>query len=329
MNADPTISVIINNYNYAKFVGRAIQSVLDQSYPKVECIVVDDGSSDDSISIINSYNRIKIISKTNGGQTDAAIAGLALATGDLIFFLDADDFLDRNCCATVVERYSVDVSLYQFKLRKISIDGQQLGELPTQPFLQGGQKTFVRQHGYIPSSPTSGNAFSMQHCRQVFSSIKLSDRRNFFDGYLIYAAPFFGEVRVIDQVLGSYLVHGANVSTAARTAKAALHNASNALWQRTSILISNGETFSSIDQAARYLSPIHLRNAIVARRVFGRQAILPTLSNFQIWRLAICRTLKYPAGSIVSRIKSLSISTLSSIVPRQIMMRIYDKPVRK
>lgn len=87
-------SVIITNYNYRRFVFSAIESVLQQTMIPDEVIIVDDGSCDDSLDIIEQYRscpRVKIISKANGGQLSAFNAGYTETTGDLIFFLDADD----------------------------------------------------------------------------------------------------------------------------------------------------------------------------------------------------------------------------------------------
>jgi glycosyltransferase involved in cell wall biosynthesis len=90
--ANILVSIIINNYNYAKFLSEAIDSALDQTYHSYEVIVVDDGSTDDSREIIESYKK-KVISilKPNGGQASAFNAGFAASKGDIICFLDSDD----------------------------------------------------------------------------------------------------------------------------------------------------------------------------------------------------------------------------------------------
>lgn len=89
----PEISVILNNYNYGEFIGEAIQSVLAQDFSDFELIVVDDGSTDCSRREIEKWNdaRIRTIFKANGGQLSAFHAGLAVATGGILCFLDSDD----------------------------------------------------------------------------------------------------------------------------------------------------------------------------------------------------------------------------------------------
>ncbi len=97
----PLVSILINNYNYGKFLAEAFDSALAQTYDRCETIVVDDGSTDNSPEIIASYgDRIVPIFKTNGGQASAFNAGFAASSGDIICFLDADDvFLPEKAAA--------------------------------------------------------------------------------------------------------------------------------------------------------------------------------------------------------------------------------------
>ncbi len=86
------ISVLINNYNYARFLPACIDSVLAQDYADFEIIVVDDGSTDDSRDIIASYGtRIVPVLKENGGQASSFNAGFAASSGQILCLLDADD----------------------------------------------------------------------------------------------------------------------------------------------------------------------------------------------------------------------------------------------
>ena len=87
-------SIIINNYNYDRFLKDAIDSALGQSHADTEVIVVDDGSTDDSRRIIGGYgSRIIPVLKENGGQASALNAGFAASRGDIVIFLDSDDML--------------------------------------------------------------------------------------------------------------------------------------------------------------------------------------------------------------------------------------------
>ena len=89
------ISIVIPLYNKEKFIKNTINSVLRQSYKDFELVIVDDGSTDDSVNIVKSISdsRIRIISKQNEGVSKTRNRGIIEAKGEYIFFLDADDYL--------------------------------------------------------------------------------------------------------------------------------------------------------------------------------------------------------------------------------------------
>ncbi len=97
----PRISVIIPVYNVEKYLNECLDSVIEQTFSDIEIICVNDGSTDNSLDILNRYsindNRIKIISQENAGLAPARNAGMKIATGNYIFFLDSDDyFYNKN-----------------------------------------------------------------------------------------------------------------------------------------------------------------------------------------------------------------------------------------
>ena len=99
---DAKISVIVPVYNQEKYLEECIESIINQTYKNLEIILVDDGSTDDSLKICKKYKkidkRIKIVEKENGGLSTARNAGLAIATGDYIMFCDSDDYyLPKTC----------------------------------------------------------------------------------------------------------------------------------------------------------------------------------------------------------------------------------------
>lgn len=91
------VTVIITCFNYGQYVGEAIRSVLDQTVRAQQIVVVDDGSTDNSLDVIREFvPRVEIVTQPNAGVVAAKNLGLALATARWIIFLDADDMLDRS-----------------------------------------------------------------------------------------------------------------------------------------------------------------------------------------------------------------------------------------
>src|SRR3954468_21000759 len=108
----PLVSILINNYNYGRFLVEAIDSALNQTYRHCEVVVVDDGSTDDSRQIIARYgDRIRTVLKPNGGQGSTFNAGWKEARGDIICFLDADDAFTPYKVERILQVFKEDPSL--------------------------------------------------------------------------------------------------------------------------------------------------------------------------------------------------------------------------
>lgn len=111
----PLLSIIVPIYNTATFLNRCIDSILTQKYTHFELILIDDGSKDQSGKICDEYaqkdSRIVVIHKPNGGQSSARNAGLNIAKGDYITFVDSDDYISMDCYQNNMEILSRDKSI--------------------------------------------------------------------------------------------------------------------------------------------------------------------------------------------------------------------------
>lgn len=114
----PLISIIVPIYNIAEYASECIQSLINQTYKNIEIILVDDGSTDHSPAICDEFaeqdERIKVIHKRNGGLSDARNAGLDVATGEYIGFVDGDDWVDEDMYETLyhlIYEHQADISI--------------------------------------------------------------------------------------------------------------------------------------------------------------------------------------------------------------------------
>lgn len=121
------ISIIIPTYNIEQYVGACLDSVINQTWENLEIIVVDDGSTDDTVKILEIYAkkdvRIKVIKKENGGVTSARLVGVQQATGEFIGFVDGDDIIESDMYERLLKNakdYHADISHcgYQMVLQK-------------------------------------------------------------------------------------------------------------------------------------------------------------------------------------------------------------------
>ena len=116
MNENIKISIVTPSYNQGEFIEQTIQSVLNQTYKNIEYIIIDGGSTDNTLEIIDKYrNKIDIvISEKDKGQSDAINKGFKLATGTLVGWINSDDLLYPDCVEQMVKLYTEhpDGSIY-------------------------------------------------------------------------------------------------------------------------------------------------------------------------------------------------------------------------
>lgn len=209
----PTASIVITNYNYGRFLARCIDSALAQSYAGIDVVVVDDVSQDNSRDIIASYGDriVPVLQARNGGQGAAFNAGFRACRGDVVFFLDADDWLYPKAVERVLAHMAAGVAQAQFRLHLVDRHGRRIDLLPPPEvkFDAGDVVPILLSRGRYQNTVTSGNAFARSALAAVLPVPE--DRfRISADGYLVTVAPLCGTVIALDEPLGAYAVHGAN-----------------------------------------------------------------------------------------------------------------------
>lgn len=206
------LSVIIANFNYRDFVGSAISSALAVDWPDKEVIVVDDGSTDDSRSVIGGFRgSVAAYFRPKSHQLGAHIFGFEQSTGDVIIFLDADDLLEPDVMLEVAKVWRPGVSKVQYRMNLIDAAGAQLGTaLPQFPLRDDTEKlrrTFLRTMAYT-TPPGSGNAYSRDFVRNAFAMAPETIPES--DAILLTLAPMMGDIVTIRRPLGRIRIHATN-----------------------------------------------------------------------------------------------------------------------
>jgi hypothetical protein len=208
------LSVVIPSYNYEAYVGRAVASALAIDWPDVEVVVVDDGSTDESVGVLRTFGkRITLLQQENSGPRVACNAGYVASTGDAVLFLDSDDVVDPAVARRAAEVWRTGVSKVQFQMRRIDSQGNSTGrafpDFPSRPS-PDEVRAWMTSTGEYPTPPGSGNLYARSYLQQLFP---LDDRcGDATDSACLAAAPFLGDVVTVDEPLVSYRVHGANRS---------------------------------------------------------------------------------------------------------------------
>jgi glycosyltransferase involved in cell wall biosynthesis len=178
----PKISIITPSYNQGKYINRTIKSVLDQNYPNLEYIVMDGGSTDNTVNILKKYSG-KIIweSEKDKGQADAINKGLKIATGDIVAYLNSDDTYEPGTFLKVAH----------FFLKN-----------PQEQFLYGQGKHIDEQDRYIEDYPNGQENYLFLHeqCKicqpAAFWKRDLIDDIGYFDSSLKYAMDYDYWIRI-------------------------------------------------------------------------------------------------------------------------------------
>jgi glycosyltransferase involved in cell wall biosynthesis len=235
------VSLVINNHNYGRYLRQCIESCLEQTVP-ADVVVVDDGSDDESRSILAEYgSRITAVLQPNGGQAAAVNAGIAASTGDIVAFLDSDDWVFADKVEAIADAFqasraewlrhdlqlvdddaSVGSSLYSFPRRDTPyVDYLSLGDTP---------------------GTMSALAFRRQFLVEVVGAVPEAPFRTFADVYLKCSGAFLGEVVDVPRSLGVRRLHHGQIT------------------------MRRGGTSGRVEGRIRYRSAIAERSAELAQR---------------------------------------------------------------
>lgn len=206
----PLVSVVITNYNYAAFLDCSITSVLEQTYRNFELIVVDDGSTDNSREVIEAYgDRVSAIFQANAGMGASRTAGLVKSKGEIICFLDADDYFHPEKLSKVVAAFAEHPEwvLVSHCWTSVNKAGEPRGSGASDVLSQGDVRNLLLKWGKYASGITSASAYRRSALEQV---LPMSGDFG-IDTYMNASLPFYGAVGSINEPLMFYRIHGNNI----------------------------------------------------------------------------------------------------------------------
>lgn len=216
MARNPSVAVVILNYNYGRFLEEAIESARGQDYDNLETIVIDDGSTDHSREILANYSTAIIpVLKENGGQASAVNAGFAVSCSEVVIFLDADDTLLPGIVRQVagVFQRQPEVAAVNYRLRVTDAKGHASDEVIPPRYLSLPEGALHRDVSRVAACaswvPTSGNAFASWALQRALPMPE-PPFRTCADFYLVRATALLGPMYALEQVGGCYRVHGRN-----------------------------------------------------------------------------------------------------------------------
>jgi len=241
MRKSPSLSVLIDTYNHEKYIGAAIESVLAQeeiANDTFEIIVIDDGSNDRTGEIVRSFgNRLQYYYKPNGGQASAFNFGIPLCQGEIICFLDGDDWWHPNKLNRVSEAFRIEPATCAVGHAIVEVD-----EVDGMSYTIGPSAPIAINF----SSPGSITLFRKFAC--CLGTSRLAVRRSAAlallnipealvfeaDEYMFTLLPTLGDATVLPEALTYYRIHGANLFHGSR-AVPLKHRKDSRLFKRASI----------------------------------------------------------------------------------------------
>lgn len=199
------VSIVVPVYNVESYLPKCLQSICEQTYKNMEVILVNDGSTDSSLQICRKYVETygwSLVDKENGGLSSARNAGLKEAVGEYLFFLDSDDWLEKDAIEVLVcllEEYNADIVemgiywVYPNLIRKDSSDKDYL--LNTKEVLSA----YLQQ-----AKPIHSNVTNKLFKRYIFDNLQFEEGKLHEDGFFAYQAMYKSKKYCLTSYTGYY-----------------------------------------------------------------------------------------------------------------------------
>jgi len=220
----PAVSVLIDTFNHERFIEEAVVSVLEQDFAasEMEILVVDDGSTDRTPEILRKFApRVRVLRKNNGGQASAFNAGIPECRGEIVAFLDGDDWWAREKLSRVTAAMSEDptVGIIGHGITVVHRDGREEQEILREGFrFQAnsveGARLFRVRRSFMGTSRMTFRAPVLANIGRIPEVMRVGGENARFlcaDIYLFTLAAVQGPARILPESLTYYRLHDANL----------------------------------------------------------------------------------------------------------------------
>ena len=248
------VSIIIPVYKVEKYLKRCIESVINQSYKNIEIILVNDGSPDKCGEICDSYARIdskiKVIHKKNGGLSSARNAGLDIASGEYIMFVDSDDWIEEDSLEKLDKYMDMSYDIINFKFSFIKEGSKNIIELQSDS-KESYECDLISYIDKLFMGELSFFIWNKLYKKDLFNEVRFPEGRNYEDLATIYKLYFKAKnIIVTDYTLYYYWLGNSNSITSNSTIKNMtdyLLSAKEIYEVNKNYLQINKRDFSSVD----------------------------------------------------------------------------------
>lgn len=234
-----TISVIMPVYNVAAYLPQCIESVLNQDHRELEVILIDDGSKDESGAICDRYaamdSRVRVIHQKNGGAAAAKNAGLRIATGEYLSFVDSDDYLEPNVYGYMLETLkSGNADAAQFSFRDVYRNRAEDQITHPERCLLDGKTYLVR----FTKDWTCALLWNKLYKRSLFDGVFFEEGHKIDDEYFTYRG-FLNECKIVcdPKIIYNYRRRASSVMCSAEAAEQRILDCLDAIVKRRAVVM--------------------------------------------------------------------------------------------
>lgn len=296
MKENALISVIVPVYKVEQYLSKCVGSILNQTYPNLEVILVDDGSPDGSGAICDSFaardSRVRVIHKRNGGLSDARNAGIDMASGDYFAFVDSDDWVEPDAYETMLalaQKYDAKIVCAGRYDEDSASGAQTLGLCPEKEELISGKEAVRR---ILRWEHMDSSACDKLYARELYADIRYPVGRVVEDVATTYRLVLLaGNMAMLPKPVYHYCHREQSITTASVSEKT-FHTAENAGALYEFIC----ENYPNLEPDARHFLTQAQRNVVQELELSDKATRKKFAGEYKKYRRALVRQLPFVMG---------------------------------